>query len=74
MLRTAYCCRLTLNNMDRICVFPKDVMRITGLGDRYAQKLLQDIRYQLNKKKHQLITKQELADYLGIDSSLIRLR
>ncbi len=63
-----------LNDMDRICVFPKDVTRITGLGDRYAQKLLQTLKYNLNKKKHQFITKQELADYLGIDPDLIQLR
>lgn len=62
-----------LDNMERICVFPKDVARITGLGNRYAQKLLQNLKYSLNKKKHQFITKQELADYLGIDPDLIQL-
>lgn len=60
--------------MERICVFPKDVSRITGLGDRYAQKLVQEIKINLNKKKHQFITKQELADYLGIDGNLIHLK
>jgi len=60
--------------MERICVFPKDVMRITGLGARYAQKLLQDLRKLLNKKKHQAVTKYELADYLGIDAGLISLQ
>ena len=60
--------------MERICVFPKDVMQSTGLGDRYAQKLLQDLKNRLNKQKHQLITKQELADHLGIDVALIKLK
>ena len=59
--------------MERLCVFPKDVARITGMGDRYSQKLLQELKTILNKKKHQFITKQELADYLGIDAALIRL-
>lgn len=49
-------------------------MRITGLGARYAQKLLQDLRKLLNKKKHQAVTKYELADYLGIDAGLISLQ
>lgn len=69
-----HCCSKKLNKMERICVFPTDVMKITGLGHRYAQKLLHDLKIILNKKKHQLITKHELAEYLGIDPELIQLR
>jgi len=73
-MRRLFVAVLKLDNMERLCVFPKDVARITGMGDRYSQKLLQELKLLLNKKKHQFVTKQELADYLGIDVNLIRLR
>lgn len=60
--------------MERLRVFPKDIITITGYGYRYSQKLLAEIKVSLKKEKHQFITKQELADYLGIDVNLIRLK
>ncbi len=60
--------------MERLRVFPKDIGIITGLKDRSAQKLLQEIKISLKKEKHQFITKHELAKYLGIDANLIRLK
>ncbi|WEK20920.1 MAG: hypothetical protein P0Y49_07190 [Candidatus Pedobacter colombiensis] len=59
--------------MERLYVIPTDVCKITGKKIRYAQQLLKDLREILNKKKHQLITKKELADHLGIDETLINL-
>ena len=60
--------------MERICVLAKDVARITGYSERYGQQVLQELKLRLHKKKHQFITKQELADYLGIEVTLIKLR
>lgn len=60
--------------MERICILTSDVVRITGLSERYAQQLLQDIKRIHNKQKHQFITKYELANYLGIDAELILLK
>ncbi|WP_214228835.1 hypothetical protein [Pedobacter sp. B4-66] len=59
--------------MGRLYVVPNDVCKITGRKTRYAQQLLKNLREFLNKKKHQLITKKELADYLGIDEEAIEL-
>ncbi|WP_316817986.1 hypothetical protein [Pedobacter nyackensis] len=53
--------------MERLYVVPNDVCKITGKKIRYAQQLLKKLREDLKKGKHQLITKKELADYLGID-------
>lgn len=53
--------------MERLYVVPKDVCKITGKKTRYAQQLLKNLREILKKDKHQIITKKELADYLGID-------
>ncbi|RYF26680.1 MAG: hypothetical protein EOO42_00910 [Flavobacteriales bacterium] len=60
--------------MERICVLASDIVQLTGMSERYAQQLLQDIKFAHNKQKHQLITKYELAAYLGIDVALISLK
>jgi len=59
--------------MERVCVYPQDIVNCTGKSLRYAQKVLQDLRTVLKKEKHQLITKQELAAYLDIDEDKIKL-
>jgi hypothetical protein len=66
-------CGFKTNDMERPYVSPNDVCKITGKKIRYAQQLLKDLRALLKKEKHQLITKKELADYLGIDEHLIAL-
>jgi len=57
--------------MKRICIYAKDVSIITGRGQRYAQRLLKDIRFALNKHDHQYITFKEFADYTGIEFNLL---
>lgn len=59
--------------MKRVFVFPNDVCKITGKKIRYAQQLLKNLKELLNKDKHQLITKEELAEHLGIDPNNIEL-
>jgi len=55
----------------RICVCPKDIEVITGKGERYSRKVVQKIRESLGKEKHQYISYEELADYLGLDRKLV---
>lgn len=50
----------------RICVYPKDIMRVTGRSERYARTLLLKIKKLLNKEQHQLLTISEVAKYFGI--------
>jgi len=57
--------------MKKLCVYPADVSAITGLSLRAAQKKIQEIKRSLNRKKYQCITMNELADYLGLDRSLL---
>lgn len=59
--------------MERLYVVPNDICKITGKKTRYAQQLLKTLRAFLNKKKHQIITKQELAEYLAIDPDSFEL-
>ncbi len=62
------------NKMENISVLPEHVCKITRKSIRHSQKLLQNLRTILNKKKHQIVTRKELADYLGIDEEWIDLR
>lgn len=58
-------------NRNRLCIYPKDICLITGKGQKYAQKLLRDIRFLHQKQAHQFVTVQEFADYTGIQLDLI---
>jgi hypothetical protein len=51
----------------RICIYPKDIQRITGRSERYGRKLLERIREHLNKEQHQFVTISEFCDFTGID-------
>ncbi|OOG69974.1 hypothetical protein [Flavobacterium sp. A45] len=50
----------------RVCIYPKDVQRITGKSYRYARLLLIDIKKQLKKQEHQFISIEEFCLYTGL--------
>jgi hypothetical protein len=50
----------------RLCIYPKDVQRITGKSERYGRMLLQKIKEKFDKEEHQFVTVQEFAEYTGI--------
>ena len=49
----------------RLCVYPKDVQRITGKSERWGRMLLEKIREALKKEEHQFITIEEFCNYTG---------
>lgn len=55
----------------RLFIYAKDISLVTGRGPRYAQRILRNIRYVLKKGKHQLVTLQEFATYIGTEVSLV---
>ena len=52
----------------RVCIYPKDVQRITGKSYSSSRLLLIDIKKYLNKREHQFITIDEFCDYTGLKS------
>ncbi len=50
----------------RLCVYPKDVQRITGKSERYGRMLLLKIRESINKQDHQFISIEEFCTYTGL--------
>ena len=57
--------------LSRVCIYPKDVQRITGKSEKSGQRLLKKIRKELGKEDHQFITKDEFATYSGISNEVI---
>ena len=55
----------------RVCVYSQDIMAFTGKGERYARKILQNIREHLAKEKHQPISYKEAEDYLGLEPDMV---
>ena len=50
----------------RVCIYPKDVQRITGKSYKSSRLLLLDIRKQLKKGEHQFISIEEFCNYTGL--------
>jgi hypothetical protein len=58
--------------LKRICIYPKDIQRITGKSQKSGQRLLNKIKKELGKEKHQFITSEEFAKYSGISIKMIQ--
>jgi len=59
-------------NMDRICVYPKDVQAITGRSLRFSRKLIKSIKEKYSKEKHQFVTVEEFCQYSGFKKELVQ--
>ena len=55
-----------MSSTKRICIYPKDVMRITGKGEKFSRNYLEKIREKLQKEEHQFITVEEFCEYTGL--------
>jgi hypothetical protein len=56
----------------RLCVYPKDVQRITGKSERYGRMLLIKIRETFNKQDHQFISIEEFCLYTGLKEDQVQ--
>ena len=56
---------------NRIVIYAKDVMNITGRSERTARKILQQIRQATGKKRRDMITVVEFCRFTGIDQHLV---
>lgn len=60
-----------MSNIKRLCIYPKDIMRITGRSERYSRLLFKKIKEHLDKKDHQVLTIKEFAEYAGIEEDMV---
>jgi len=56
----------------RICIYPKDVERITGKSARSGRRLLAQIRHHYHKQEKQLVTVDEFCRFTGIRSEHVK--
>jgi hypothetical protein len=52
--------------MERICIYPHDVARITGRSTRYGRKIIRLIKLQSSRPAEHLVTIEEFCNYTGI--------
>ena len=50
----------------RLCIYPKDIQRITGKSYRQSIRLLQKIRTELNKLENEFVSIEEFCLYVGL--------
>lgn len=50
----------------RICIYTKDVVRITGKGERASRKLLERIKKNLAKTDNQFVTVEDFCEFTGL--------
>jgi len=58
---------------NRIVIYTKDVMNITGRKERAAKKLLAQIRKQYNKKRGGFISVEEFCQFTGLKEEKVSL-
>ena len=50
----------------RVCIYPKDIQRITGKSYRQSTRILNEIRKSLRKPKNNLVSIEEFCEYTGL--------
>lgn len=50
----------------RICIYPKDIMRITGKGEKYSRNLIEKMKTRFSKGEHQFISVEEFCEFTGL--------
>ena len=50
----------------RLCIYPKDIQRITGKSYRQSIRLLQKIRKDLDKKENEFLSIEEFCTYTSL--------
>ena len=54
------------NEIKRLCIYPKDIQRITGKSYRQSIRLLQKIRTELNKLENEFVSVEEFCTYTSL--------
>ncbi len=52
--------------IQRVCIYPKDIQRITGKSYRQSTRLMQKVKKDLNKLENEFLTIEEFCSYAGI--------
>ncbi|WP_312365514.1 hypothetical protein [Sphingobacterium sp.] len=58
--------------MRRICIYLKDIARITGKSYRQSLRIYNTIKKVRGKQPHKLLSMEEVCEYLGLDKEQIK--
>ena len=58
--------------MNRLCVYTKDIQLVTGKSERYCRTIIANIKKNLKIEKHQCVTIEEFCDYQGLKIEDVR--
>lgn len=50
----------------KICIYTKDIQKVTGQSPRHARRILADIRRKLGKDESQYVTVEEFCLYASL--------
>ncbi|MEZ7505372.1 hypothetical protein QO182_09115 [Flavobacterium sp. Arc2] len=50
----------------RLCIYPKDIQRITGKSYRQSTRILQKIRKELKKLENELVSIEEFCQFTSL--------
>ena len=53
-------------NIERIIIYPSDIMRLTDKSESYARKEIRELKRFLNKEMHQKVTIKEYCLYYSL--------
>ncbi|UNY97908.1 hypothetical protein MQE36_12530 [Zhouia spongiae] len=60
-----------MSKYKRVCIYPKDIQRITGKSIRNSRTIYGRIKEYFEKKPHQVVTVTEFAIYMGIKIDVV---
>jgi len=55
----------------RVCIYPKDIQRITGKSYRQSIRILQKIRTDLKKHENELVSIEEFCLFTSLKYELV---
>lgn len=56
----------------RLCIYPKDIQRITGKSYRQSIRVLQKIRKDLNKLDNEFVSIDEFCQYTSLKMEQVK--
>ena len=57
----------------RLCIYPKDIQRITGKSYRQSIRLHQKIRKELNKLQNEFVSIEEFCQYTSLKMEQVEM-
>ena len=54
------------NQSKRICIYPKDIQRITGKSYRQSTRILKKIKIELKKLDNEFVSIEEFCNYTSL--------